>query len=137
MVWISKKLVYVDHATEERKHTGSNFKGSSVLHSFPPAIDNIAECLVLERLAVGEECCSDLVESALLCALESWNEKVDEFRTILAKEAIQQSDHDFKDGISEAEVAAVDQQMKETLTQYQSILRKYDITQTGGAIRMQ
>ena len=136
VVWISKNLVYVDHATEVRKHTGSQFKGSSVQHSFPPAIDHIAECLVLERMAVGEECCSDVVESALLCAIESWNDKVDEFRTILAKAAIQQSDHDLKDGTSE-EVAAVDKQMKETLTQYQSILQKYDITKTGGAIRMQ
>ena len=105
-------------------------------HSFPPAIDHIAECLVLERIAVGEECCADVVESALLCALESWNEKVEEFRASLAKDALQQSDQKLGDSISE-EVVAVEKQVAETLKHYQSVLKTYDITKTGGAIRTQ
>lgn len=93
----------------------------------------MAETLVLERMAVGEECTIDIMESAILCALKAWNEKVDEFRELLAKESITQADQALE--MSAGDAAAVQSKMQARISHISSALRKYDVVKTGGALK--
>lgn len=87
----------------------------------------------MERMAVGEECGVDIMESAILCALKAWNEKVDEFRELLAKESITQADKALE--MSAGDAAAVQSKMQARISHISSALRKYDVCKTGGALK--
>ena len=129
-------LYEVHVMAQVKKHSSGPYKAVKECSStIPPAIDDVVETIVLERIAAGEELCTDFVESTLISTIEAWNQKVDEFRASLAQATLSEADCHVSEHSTEQEDAKVHARLSKDIQTIQDALYKVNLTRTADAVR--
>ena len=129
-------LYDVHFMAQVKKHSQGPFKADKECSSsIPPAIDTVVETIVLERIAAGEELCTDFVENTLISTIEAWNNKVDQFRASLAEATLSEADKHVSEHSSAQEDAKVHARLSKDIAAIKESLYKVNLKKTSDAIR--
>ena len=125
---------------EVRKHTLGKFSQSEGgSHQCPEPLATALETLLLERIALGEECTADFAAHSLSTLIEVWNGKVGELheavREASAKELLREQDDAITEDMSLVEIEAIQIDANKKMEKILSDLRPVELSKNHSSFQ--